>query len=278
MAQTSESQVLNPEITIDDFINPHPSREILLRMVNRDDVSTVSAVEEIVALTRAAGQNDTLSGHANIVTATLIALAKRIPYDQQSKLVEFAVRLAQTTVPDPTEGGVLCFHIGSGRIPFWSRMPQFSEHLSEEWLRNFRVTHDDRLRNLDYANLVAFYAQLADIKFQDLSYNSSWDNPQLRQLHNNNELTRQDVRVGCMWFIHAPKKAWLDIHIVNDDGSHPELWRRWKQYLQDYQFSDDGSDAEFQRVVWCALESMDRTEAELEINGSAPFVWREYGT
>lgn len=275
-------------------------------MINQDDVSTVSAVEKIVVLTEAASQTDTLSGHANIVTATLIALAKRIPHDKQSKLVEFTVRLGQTIVPDPTEGGELCFHAGITKIPFWSGMPEFSEHLSTEWLRNCkwprhtvavnhrrrnllpwwspfsnfllaRVTHRSRLGNLDYANLVAFYAQLANVKFRNLHYDSSWDNPQLRQMYNKTSLSSQDVRVACMWFIHSPRKAWADIHITSDDGSHPKLWRAWKRHLREYQFSDDGSDAELQIYVARALDNMNKTEAELEINGSVPFVWRNRG-
>uniref|UniRef100_A0A8H7TSJ4 Uncharacterized protein n=1 Tax=Bionectria ochroleuca TaxID=29856 RepID=A0A8H7TSJ4_BIOOC len=277
MASTSESQALDPAISIDDLINPCPTREILLGMINQDDVSTASAVEKIAILTRAASQTDTLSGHANIVTATLIALAKRIPHDQQSKLVEFTVRLGQTTVPDPTEGGELCFHAGRTKIPFWSGMPEFSEHLSREWLRNFRVTPRDRLSNLEYANLVAFYAQLANIKFRDLDYDSSWDHPQLSQMYNGTSLSSQDVRVACMWFIHSPRKAWADIHITSDDGSHPKLWRAWKRYLRELQFSDDGSDAELQICVACALDNMNKTEAELEIDGSVPFVWRTHG-
>ncbi|CAH0023976.1 unnamed protein product [Clonostachys rhizophaga] len=277
MASTPESQALSPAISIDELINPCPTREILLRMINQDDVSTVSAVEKIAVLTEAASQTDTLSGLANIVTATLIALAKRIPHDKQSKLVEFTVRLGQTTVPDPTEGGELCFHAGITKIPFWSGMPEFLDHLSTEWLRNSRVTHSSRLANLDFANLVAFYAQLANAKFQGLGYNSSWDYPQLRQMYNKTSLSIQDVRVACMWFIHSPRKAWADIHINSDDGSHPKLWRAWKRHLREYHFSDDGSDAELQICIARALDNMNKTEAELEINGSVPFVWRNRG-
>ncbi|CAH0000083.1 unnamed protein product [Clonostachys byssicola] len=273
MASTSESPELCPADAINDLVSPCPTREILLRMVNQDDVSTLSAVEEIVVLTRAASETDTLSGHANIVTATLIALAKRIPHDLQSKLVEFTVRLGQTTLPDLTEGGELCFLAGRTPVSFWSEMPDFKDRLADEWLRHSRVTHDDPLMDFDHANLVAFYAQLGTLKFQGLDHAIDWDHPHLRQIYRKISLSSQDVRVACMWFIYSPRKAWADVNVNSDDGSHPRLWRSWKNILRNYQFSDD-DDSDLQISVARALDSMNKTEAELKINGSVPRVWQ----
>lgn len=99
-------------------------------MVTKNDVSADSAVDEIVTLsltTAASSTDNALYRHASNVSLTIHALSKRIPHNQQSKLVEFCIRLQQVTVPDPTNGGVLEY---KGQV-FWSQMPQMSITLAE---------------------------------------------------------------------------------------------------------------------------------------------------
>ncbi|CAG9977812.1 unnamed protein product [Clonostachys byssicola] len=260
MATASENQAPKPVLSIDDFINQCPPREILLRMASQDDFSTESAVEEIVALTRAAAveaaaaaeraeqQNNALLRHADIVTAIIIALA---------------------VVPDPTEGGILHLKDGLATTPFWSGMPRFSINLAEEALRGPGIPSEDILKSLDWANLVAFFAQLAELKFWDLFEDTSWDFAHLTQLfEEEEEVTKQDVRVACMWFIHASKKVWTDVQLRRSDDEdffEPEFWPRWKQSLQGYQkkLSVDIANKDLQRLISCSLESINKTEAEL---------------
>lgn len=99
-------------------------------MVTKNDVSAASAVDEIVTLsstTAASSADNALYRHGSNVSLTIHALSKRIPHSQQSKLVEFCIRLQQVTVPDPTNGGVLEY---KGQV-FWSQMPQMSITLAE---------------------------------------------------------------------------------------------------------------------------------------------------
>ncbi|CAH0048204.1 unnamed protein product [Clonostachys solani] len=239
-------------------------------MVTQDDFPTASAVDEIVSLTRVASVEaaaDALYAHADLVSAILVALAKRIPHDQQSKLVDFTVRLGNTTVPDPTGEGVLFLRDGVDMIPFWSGMPRFSINLAEEWLKGPGIDPEETLKNLDWGNLVAFYAQLSEAKFWRLFEQTGWNHGHLTQLFEE-DVIRQDVVVACMWLIHAPKKIWTDIqrrrkHLK--EIFELDLWSRWKKYLQDYQqkLVDDGSDEELQSLISGSLDSMNTTEAEL---------------
>ncbi|CAH0046431.1 unnamed protein product [Clonostachys solani] len=133
------------------------------------------------------------------------------------------------------------------------------------------VTSEDELKNRDFANLVAFFAQLAEVKFETFFEDVSWSLPQLTYLFKvNDPVTEQDVRVACMWLIHAPMKIWSDIELrLRDDELElqyePEFWPRWKQCLQDHQqtLSDKGPVNETRDLVKCALDGMDKVEATL---------------
>lgn len=65
-------------------------------MVTKNDVSAASAVEGIVTLssaTAASSADNAFYPHASNVSLTIHALSMRIPHYQQSKLVEFCIRL-----------------------------------------------------------------------------------------------------------------------------------------------------------------------------------------
>ncbi|CAG9991121.1 unnamed protein product [Clonostachys byssicola] len=249
-------------------------------MITEDAFSAADAVDETVALTKAAASEaasspktngyDALWIHADTVTALIIALGSRLPHSEQSKLVDFTVRLGQDIVSHPTNGTVLRLKEPDD-AQFWTGMPRLAINLAEVWLRNSGVTSEDESRNQDFVNLSAFYAQLAEVKFQNFQGDISWSLPRLTCMFDETrQVTRQDVRVACMWLIYAPKKVLLDVQLRRKENRQvrfnqfkPEFWPQWKQFLQDCQQkpSSEISDKETQDLITKALDSMGKAEA-----------------
>ncbi|CAH0020805.1 unnamed protein product, partial [Clonostachys rhizophaga] len=95
----------------------------MIQAVTQNDLPVAKAVEEIARLTTVAAVSSSaknvLCMHAMHVSFTIHNLAMRIPHNQQSKLIDFVVRLQQVAVPDPSTGGILQLE----NEDFWSDMP-----------------------------------------------------------------------------------------------------------------------------------------------------------
>lgn len=74
-----------------------PERDIVIQAATQNDLPVAQAVEEIARLTAAAAApssaQNALYMHAIHVSVTIHNLAMRIPHNQQSKLIDFVVRL-----------------------------------------------------------------------------------------------------------------------------------------------------------------------------------------
>ncbi|CAG9951322.1 unnamed protein product [Clonostachys rosea f. rosea IK726] len=247
---------ITPAASVTQFDDLHfdPEGQVIINMVTKNDVSAASAVDEIVTLsstTAASSADNALYRHGSNVSLTIHALSKRIPHSQQSKLVEFCIRLQQVTVPGPTNGGVLEY---KGQV-FWSQMPQMSITLAEYQLTR-APTGSNEDASYSYKNFTAWRAQLSELGFchykEDISWN--YDHP-TRVFQQNYKPTRkrEDVRLMCMWFIYAPQKVWLDFqlrrkrknsYLHTTEEFQSWFWPSWKDYLEDCQKvpSEDSED------------------------------------
>ncbi|VUC24939.1 unnamed protein product [Clonostachys rosea] len=284
MAATSGNlPASKPKIVIDDLVSKCPERDIIFKPTTEDGSSIVDAVKQIIALTTAAAieaaavkgppphkkyssRVDALWLHLGTVNAVLIALGKRIPHDQQSKLVEFTAHLQQARVSDPTNVGILSFE---GRR-VWLDMPYLSRNFADVSLRDSGDCMIDQ-RNIDFANLTAFLAQLAEIKFMTYHESIDWNLFSLQCIfREDHQVTKQDIRVACMWLIYAPEKVWTDIQLgrkidipVKINQFKPEFWPKWKEFLQGLldRPTDAAKDQDIQDLMQRALQSMNNTEA-----------------
>ncbi|CAH0023584.1 unnamed protein product [Clonostachys rhizophaga] len=228
-----------------------PEGQVIINVVTKNDVSAASAVEEIVTLssvTAASSADNALYRHASNVSLTIHALSMRIPHNQQSKLVEFCIRLQQVTVPDPTNGGY------KGQV-FWSQMPQMSITLAEYQLTR-APTGSNEGASYNYENCTAWRAQLSELGFCHYKEDISWNYDHVTRVFQHNykpTRKREDVRLMCMWFIYAPQKVWLDFqlhrkrenrYLHKTEEFQSWLWPSWKDFLEDCQKlpSEDSED------------------------------------
>ncbi|VUC21204.1 unnamed protein product [Clonostachys rosea] len=268
VTSVSESRAL-----IDDMRTNCPEAALLVKMINRDDFSAAQAVDQILPLTKAAADEafrtrdqhgpyhaDALWLHADTVGANIVALARRVPHGQQSKLVDFVLHLQKTTVPDSNRGGNLQL---DGAI-FWADMPEMSLKLSEYQ----SMVHENKQH---FENCHAFVAQLSEIAFQRYSEVIGWNvYPMTRVLEDDYVLSREHVRLLCIWLIYAPNKVWSDAQQRRSRKTgttvrefKPEFWSQWKELLQNCQKtpSPETSDQDTQALLRRALGSISKIEA-----------------
>ncbi|CAG9984735.1 unnamed protein product [Clonostachys byssicola] len=251
-----------------------PERDIILQAVTQDDLPVPKAIEEIVKLTTAAAApssaQNALYMHAIHVSVTIHNLAMRIPHNQQSKLIDFVVRLQQVAVPDPSTGGIIQLE----NEDFWSDMPQMSLTLADyHYTGSSKGTAEEQSRNFE--NCTAYVAQLSEIGFSFYRESTDWNYSQLTRVLGPDQPTRSEIRIVCFWFIYAPNKVWLDVQAKDidmfdnqnngdDQRLLPEFWPKWKNLLQACQHNTTGQqlDEDTQELIRHALENIGRIEAE----------------
>ncbi|CAH0042627.1 unnamed protein product, partial [Clonostachys rhizophaga] len=254
-------------------LGQRPETDAIINMINQDTISTAKAVEKITALTTAVGDAEysTLQMHASVVTVCMIRAARLLPPDQQSKLIDFAQRLQQVTIPRPHDGGVLALDGGDEDEEFWSGMPMLSLHLADYHAAVARFgTQEENDRYFE--NCTAFVAQLSEAGFLNWKENLGWSYGALICILNvNRNVRKKDIRLACIWLIYAPAKLWLNIQLSQTnkyldvvEKFTPEHWPKWRQVLQDCQnaSSEEFSDKDTQELIKRALDSMDKTKAE----------------
>ncbi|VUC31875.1 unnamed protein product [Clonostachys rosea] len=196
--------------------------------------------------------------------------AERIPHDEQSKLVDFCIRLQQTMDPDPIEGWILEL----GEIEsFWSVIPRFD---MSSWFAELEEEEYGRDGNFKprFLNMTAFIAQLSESEFHDTS-KGTWKSFNLRSFMTAHcQRPRASIRYICMWLIYAPRTFWFSARSENEQGRrHPgpnnnyqpasNYWPEWKQRLLDYHRTPGiVVDRETHELVERALLNMNEIEAE----------------
>lgn len=98
----------------------------------------------------------------------------------------------------------------------------------------------------------------------------------MRLIDKEGHLSKLEVRVMCMWFIYAPEKVWLDVHLRRDDrGSHfpADSWLKWKQFFQACQSApgEEVKDEDTQQLIKQALENMEKVGAKEDVEFSSEY-------
>ncbi|CAH0022297.1 unnamed protein product [Clonostachys rhizophaga] len=239
-----------------------PEGEVIVDMITQDDYSVERAVEVITALTSAAAS---AAANASPDDPTDIPL-----YHHADNLIDFYVQLQQQTVYEPIKTGVVK---DSYHMSFWTDIPEISMKLTEYFSFGTEVGEvEDDGHQLE--NFTSWLARLSEMQVPGYVTGILWSHPALTCIFQKKyRVTGQDVRVMCMWFIYAPKKAWTDAqkrraHKTGrprkTEGFEPEHWPKWKQFLQDCQgsSSEELADEYTQDLIGLALKSIDEFESQ----------------